>query len=194
MQLAWESGNSIYASAVSEGGYGIYSLCLQDDKWTKVLEPQPVMIENLNLAGNCIDFTSDLDGRKEYYVFNLLTKALERKTSFRYGAEDFTRTISGDSIILTVPSLKGKFLSIIPADSLKSEETQFRPQHEYFLAESLTRQEKEFADVIKKINRLDQRTVIVVSSDVEIMKCCKKIYVVDGGEIKKCSTFEEIKQ
>ena len=50
------------------------------------------------------------------------------------------------------------------------------------------------ADVIKKINRLDQRTVIVVSSDVEIMKCCKKIYVVDGGEIKKCSTFEEIKQ
>ena len=50
------------------------------------------------------------------------------------------------------------------------------------------------ADVIKKINGLDQRTVIVVSSDVEIMKCCKKIYVVDGGEIKKCSTFEEIKQ
>ena len=146
VQLAWESENRIYASAVSEGGYGIYSLCLDDDNWTEVLEPQPVMIENLNLSGNCLDFTSDLDGRKEYYVFNLLTKALERKTSFRYGAEDFARTVSGDSIILTVPSLKGKFLSITPADSLKSEETQFRPQHEYFLAESLTRQEKDFSE------------------------------------------------
>ena len=50
------------------------------------------------------------------------------------------------------------------------------------------------ADVIKKINGLDQRTVIVVSSDVEIMKHCQKIYVVDGGEVKQCSTFEEIKQ
>lgn len=50
------------------------------------------------------------------------------------------------------------------------------------------------ADVVKQINELDQRTVIVVSSDVEIMKHCQKIYVVDGGEIKACSTFEEINQ
>lgn len=50
------------------------------------------------------------------------------------------------------------------------------------------------ADVIKEINNLDQRTVIVVSSDIEIMKHCQKIYVVDGGEIKTCSTFEEINQ
>ena len=50
------------------------------------------------------------------------------------------------------------------------------------------------ADVIKEINELDQRTVIVVSSDLDIMKYCQKIYVVDGGEIQKCTSFDEINQ
>lgn len=48
------------------------------------------------------------------------------------------------------------------------------------------------AKVVEKINQLDERTIIVVSSDVETMKSCQKIYVVDGGEIQKCGKFEEI--
>lgn len=39
------------------------------------------------------------------------------------------------------------------------------------------------AKTIDKINKLDDRTVIVVSSDREIMKYCEKIYVVDEGRI-----------
>ena len=48
------------------------------------------------------------------------------------------------------------------------------------------------AKVVEKINQLDERTIIVVSSDVETMKSCQKIYVVDGGEIQKCGKYEEI--
>ena len=42
---------------------------------------------------------------------------------------------------------------------------------------------KEVAKTINKINKLDKRTIVVVSSDLEIMKYCEKIYVVDGGKI-----------
>lgn len=42
---------------------------------------------------------------------------------------------------------------------------------------------KDVAKTIKRINKLDKRTVVVVSSDKEIMQHCEKIFVVDGGKI-----------
>lgn len=48
------------------------------------------------------------------------------------------------------------------------------------------------ANVIRDINDMDDKTIIVVSSDVKIMQYCQKIYVVEGGKIEAQKSFEEI--
>ena len=145
VQLVWKEDKTVYATAISEQGYGIYRLDLDEGSWNVVLGPQPVMVDDFSSEGEYLTFTSDIDGRNELYQFNPGTGELFRKTSSRYGATDFKYFPDGDSLVYAYPTLKGKILVTSPSNSLKDEACTFGQNHRYHLAEQLTLQEREYA-------------------------------------------------
>ncbi len=142
VECAW-LGNYIFATAVSENGYGIYSLA--DGEWSKVLGPQPVMIKDFKAFGNELIFTCDRTGVNELYHFNPATAELKQKTSTRYGSEDFEYSCDGKTLIYTSQTLKGKHLFRTSADSLINRKVRFDSLYRYHIAETITRQENELA-------------------------------------------------
>lgn len=145
VQIVWKEEDTLYASAVSDGGYGIYSLDLESGEWGNSLRPEPVMITDLNSCEEGLSFTSDLDGENELYILDLDSKVLVRKSRSRFGLGEYSFSPDGGSVIFSRQEVKGKALVAVPVDSLVNDTVTFAPMHRYFLAEKLVEQEREFA-------------------------------------------------
>ena len=142
VECAWLK-NDIFATAISENGYGIY--CLSDGKWSKVLGPQPVMIKDFKAFADELIFTCDRTGVNELYHFNPVTAELRQKTSTRYGGADFEYSSDGKTLVYTSQTLKGKHLLQTSVDSLLDRKVRFDSLYRYHIAETITRQENELA-------------------------------------------------
>ena len=145
VQTTWLTENDIYASAISENGYRIYHIDIQNGEWSGILEPQPVMIKDLRTYGDVLTFVSDRTGVNEFHHLNPTTGELMQKTSIRHGGESFCYSPDGEYLYYTSQTMKGKLVFRTRTEDLFDKETDFSTYHRYTLAEELTRQEKELA-------------------------------------------------
>lgn len=154
-------GDDIYVTAVSDNGYGIYRVSLDDNLqaphgWESILAPQPVRIKDFSTYGNELIFTCDRTGVNELYHLDPATGRLIQKTSTRYGAEDFQ--YRGDWLYYSSQTLDGKKIYRTPVDSLISRTVDFRDLHHYHIAEAVTAQEKAIA--LEKEAQTDKEVTI----------------------------------
>ena len=140
VETAW-IGNYIYATAISDNGFGIYSY---DGTWDVVLEPQPVKIKDFKAYGNELMFTSDRTGVNELYHFNPTTGELHQKTVTKYGAEDFVYGNNG-FLYYSAPTLNGLRMYRTPVDSLINRKVDFTEKYSYIIADCLSEQENRLA-------------------------------------------------
>ncbi len=150
VEAAWIE-DDVYTTAISDNGYGVYRLPLNDGLeaeggWTKVLAPQPVMIKDFNSYGKELMFTCDRTGVNELYHLDPADGELRQKTSTRYGAEDFRYSGDGEWLYYSSQTMKGKRIFRTPADSLINRVADFTELHHYPIAETVTRQEKALAE------------------------------------------------
>ncbi len=151
VEVAW-IGDDVFATAISDNGYGIYSLPLNEDmtadgKWLEVLAPQPVMIKDFNSFGNGLMFTSDRTGVNELYHLDPSSGELRQKTSTRYGSEDFRYSEDGKWLYYSSQTMKGKMIFRTHTDSLIDRKADFTDLYKYHIAEKITAQEKEIARI-----------------------------------------------
>lgn len=143
VEAAWLDGK-VYATAISDNGYGIYSI-ESDGEWKVSLAPQPVMIKDFNVFGNELIFTCDRTGVNELYHYNPADDSLRQKTSTRYGASDFQYSKDGKTLYFSTQTMMGKQLFRTPADSLFDRKVRFDSLYKYPLAERMREQETEAA-------------------------------------------------
>lgn len=141
-------GDDIYATAISDNGYGIYRIRLDDSieaasGWETILAPQPVKIKDFNTRDGELLFTCDRTGVNELYHLDPAEGKLIQKTSTRYGAEDFQ--YSGNWLYYSSQTLDGKKIYRTPVDSLMDKAVDFSDLHRYHIAEAVTAQEKAIA-------------------------------------------------
>lgn len=127
-------GNELYASGLSDGGFGIYRI----HGFTCLLEPQPVKIKQLFSHEGKLFFTSDLNGVDELYSLDPDSGRLMKITNTRNGASDFRFNGSGDTLYFTVLSTGGRNISRIAVNELTPEPAGFGDRHEYAMAEKLS--------------------------------------------------------
>ncbi len=150
VEAAW-IGDDIYATAVSDNGFGIYRLPLDEHheaegSWETVLAPQPVKIKDFNSYGNELMFTCDRTGVNELYHFNPVSGDLKQRTSTRYGSEDFRYSEDGKWLYYSSQTLKGMRIFRTPSDSLMNKDADFTELHHYPIAEKVTAQERAAAE------------------------------------------------
>ena len=145
VQTAWLRENDIYASAISDNGYGIYHIDVRNGMWSNVLCPQPVMIKDLRTYGQELTFVSDRTGVNEFYHFNPISGELRQKTSIRHGGESFCYSPDGEYLYYTSPTMKGNQVYRTRTEDLFNKDADFTVYHKYVIAEALTKQEKELA-------------------------------------------------
>lgn len=140
VELAWIN-NDIYASAISDNGYGIYSTHPGNKEWKNVLGPQPVMIKDFKAYGEELIFASDRTGVNELYHFDPSDGTLCQKTSTRYGASDFTYSADGNTLYYSSQTMMGKHIFSTPTESLFDRKVRFDSLYKYPIAECVTKQE-----------------------------------------------------
>ena len=143
VETAW-IGDKIYATAISDNGYGIYSV-IPGEGWNMELAPQPVMIKDFNSYKDQLIFTCDRTGVNELYHFNVEDGSLYQKTSTRYGASDFQYSEDGSVLYFSSQTLTGKHMFRTPSDSLFNRKVKFDSLYKYPLAELLKEQETKVA-------------------------------------------------
>lgn len=143
VEVAWIE-DKIYATAISDKGYGIYSVD-SNQSWNVELAPQPVMIKDFSSYKNELIFACDRTGVNELYHFNPADGSLRQKTSTRYGASDFQYSEDGSTLYYSSQTLLGKHLFETPTDSLFEKKVRFDSLYKYPIAERLTEQENAVA-------------------------------------------------
>ena len=130
-------GDTLYTSAISVGGYGIYQVV---PEWKEILAPSVQKVTNLGGDEDSLEWVSDPTGTNELYRFYPATGRLVQLTSSRYGIVD---PITDDTDLYAVTvTLDGTHLFRTPLDSLKEREVRFADVAPYPLADAITAQEK----------------------------------------------------
>ena len=142
VEITWMN-QDIYATAISDNGYGIYRV--RDISWDCVLAPQPVMIMDFGSIKDELVFTSDRTGVNEFYHFNPSTGILRQVSSTRYGGEDFQYSADGKYLYYASQTMKGKHLFRTPVDSLLNKKVRFDSLYKYPIAERMKEQEQQVA-------------------------------------------------
>ncbi len=155
VESAW-IGDIIYFSGLSSGGYGIYSVSFGHSgspegdasgrfgsEISMVLEPQPVMINDLKSFNGDICFSCDLTGMKEFYHLDPSTGDLFQKTSTKYGADDFAYNEAGDTLYYSLKQWKGDYIVATATSDLFDRKVNFKDKYSWAVADRLSEQEEE---------------------------------------------------
>ena len=135
-----EGGDILYATAISENGYGIYSY--SNMEWKMLLEPSPVMMTDFKHCREGLMFCSDRTGVNELYVFNPSSREVIQRTNTKYGSEEHQWSEDGQYLYYTSQTMKGKHIFRTHADSLIRRQVNFFERYSYPIAEKLAQQEK----------------------------------------------------
>ena len=146
VETAW-IGKDIYATAISDNGYGIYKLHYNEDTygWECVLGPQPVLVKDFRTYGDELIFTCDRTGVNELYHFSPASGELRQRTSTRYGAEDFQYSTDGQTLYYSSQTMMGKHLFRTQTKDLFNRTVRFDSLYKYPIAERMKQQEIEAA-------------------------------------------------
>ena len=130
---------SIYASAISPSGFGIY--CVTDG-YSQVLAPTAAKIKQLDTYDGTVIFVSDRLGVNELYSLDPSDGTVSQMTNNRFGATDFI--IDRDSVTFASLTRTGRMLyrsalqPAVPVD--------YGDIYKYPMAEALSAQEASIAD------------------------------------------------
>ena len=130
-------GDTLYTSAISVGGYGIYQVT---PAWKEILAPSVQKVTNLGGDEDCLEWVSDPTGTNELYRYYPADGRLVQLTSSRYGIVD---PITDDTDLYAASvTLNGIHIFRTPLDSLQEREARFADVASYPLADAITAQEK----------------------------------------------------
>lgn len=150
VESAWV-GDRILVSAITEGGFGIYSL----PSFSPVLEPRPVKVKQLDSRGDRLTFVCDRTGVNELYALDPETGILEQLSLTRDGASDFA--FRGDELYFSKPGLDGRGIWKIPVDSLVRREADWAKVFEYPIAGTIADGEPQSIDYDAPVEISDPR-------------------------------------
>ena len=136
-EMAW-IGDKLYAIGLSDEGYGIWRLAA--GKWTCISKSSPKMITGLAAADGALEFSSDLDGSMELYSIKPSGGKAMRRTSLRYGGDDFCD--DGKTLYFTSITQAGTMVYSMPLSALKKTSADLSKPHRYPVAETIAAQEK----------------------------------------------------
>lgn len=139
VETAW-IGDEIYASGITEGGYGVYRI--SDSGVETVLSPEPVMMKDFGSYDGELIFSCDRTGVHELYHLDPQSGRLARKTSIRHGGESFVYSPDGEWLYFSSQTVKGKQIFRTRTSELIDETADYSQRHKYVLAEAVTAQEK----------------------------------------------------
>ena len=142
VETAW-IGKTVYATAISYNGFGIYAF--DNETWTVVLEPQPVKIADFKAHGKELMFTCDRTGVNELYHLDPVSGELRQKTVTKYGAKDFAYTEDGKYLYYSAQTVNGMRVFRTPVDSLVDRKADYTEKYKYVIADRLAEQENELA-------------------------------------------------
>lgn len=134
VETAWLDG-TLYLSAISDGGFGIYEV----PGFRCVLTPEKVKIKRLSGHNGRLVFISGLNGVDELYSFDPSTKELLQLTSNLNGTGNFV--FAADTLYFTVLSTGGRNIFKTPTDRLLNRKVSFSDTYRYEIAEKISSQE-----------------------------------------------------
>ena len=135
-------GDNMYAGVVTDDGWGLYSINLQDislgkgvDAWRCEIPDQTRTILNLSNYGDDIVFQTDLDGVTNLYSYSPATGAVTKLTNVPYGA--FSPYYDDESRMLyyTYYDNKGYHPVRTPVDSLVNKTASMDEPYKFYFAE-----------------------------------------------------------
>ena len=159
VETAW-LGDTIYATAISDNGYGIYSY---NGSWEMILAPEPVKICDLRTYKNELTFVCDRTSVYELYHLNPYTGDLHQKTVTRYGAKDYAYSDDGKYLYYSSPTLKGMQIYRTPVDSLTDRRVDYTEKYKYVIADGLAEQEKQIAQCYGYDEAVDNNIEVYIS-------------------------------
>ena len=149
--------DGLYASGISEEGYSIYLVGSRGGgqaavpAWKPLFPAAHAKINRLFVHEGLIWFTSDMNGVNNLYSFNPHDGSLLRRTSTRFGGNEFAFSPEGD-LYYSAPKVDSRGIRIIPADSLLAVpvrfEAPFHPVAEALSAMEPARPDPDFATEI----------------------------------------------
>ena len=137
-ELAW-MGDTLYVSAISAPGYGIYRI-LPSGELEQVLAPSIQKLQNMGADENYVQWTSDRTGVNEAYRYYPEDGRLVQITSTRYGITD--PIFIGNWLYTLSTTLEGVHVFRTPIEDTIEREVDFADVHSYFLADNLAAQEQ----------------------------------------------------
>ena len=149
-------GDRLFAAGLSDHGMGIYEVMSGDGaaKGMRILlQPQPVELNNLKTFGKDLAFVCDRTGVGELYLFDPDSLMLRQATNTRYGISSPFLNPQADTLYYSSVAASdnpetykyGKMIYATAVSDLPVKEVSYSEIHEYPVAETLTRQEKELA-------------------------------------------------
>ncbi len=167
VETAW-IGDKIYATMLSDSGYGVYHLHIDNleghdadasdgehpwdgntgsYQWHVTLAPSPVVIKNFGYAPDGhLMFTSDRSGVDEMYEMDPDSGDVWQCTSTRYGASEFQYSIDGKWLYYSANTYNGKLVSRTSVDSLMVRKVDFSDRYAWKIADRLSEQDRALAD------------------------------------------------
>lgn len=146
VETVW-MGNKIFASAITDGGFGIYDT----ENYSCVLAPQHVIISGLLEYNGRIVFSSDRTGVNEYYSFDPDNGRVTQLTNTKSGASDFTINADDGNLYYTVLAPDGQMIYKTALSDLKERNVDFSDVHADPAAEKLSAAEKMQPDYDKDV-------------------------------------------
>ena len=126
-------GEDLYASAISEDGFSIYSL----PDWTPIFAPAHSKINRLFERDGLIWFSSDRSGVNELHSLDPRSGELLQRTNLRFGGNEFAFAPTGE-LYYSAPTADGRVIRVL--DSLQARPVNFGAFHSA-TAEMLSAQE-----------------------------------------------------
>ena len=174
VETAW-IGSTVYATAISESGFGIYSF--DNRGWKTVLQPQPVKITDLKSVRGELAFICDRTSVNELYHLNPLSGDLRQKTSTKYGASDYAYSPDGKYLYFSSPTLKGLQIYRTPVHSLTDRKADYADRCQYIIADYLAEQERQVALEAGDPEAVDQDINVNISEPKRYRKAANMFYI-----------------
>ena len=173
VETAW-IGDTIYATAISDNGYGIYSY---NGDWDMILAPEPVKICDLRTHKNELSFVCDRTSVYELYHLNPVTGDLHQKTVTRYGAKDYAYSEDGKYLYYSSPTLTGMQIYRTPVDSLVDRSVDYTKKYKYVVADGLAEQERKIAQCYGYEDAVDNNPDVYISEPKKYRKAAHAFHI-----------------
>ncbi|MDR1879925.1 MAG: hypothetical protein LBQ78_03245, partial [Tannerellaceae bacterium] len=141
-ELVFAGKGRIITIAVGDKGLSLLQLDTPSGRWRELLPPVSSNITSPVWNDGMLYFESGLNGINNIYSLDMNTLQVSRITSARFGAFYPAFPANGKQLLFSDYQANGYRVASIPADSLLSEEADFKNPYRFALAEAIAGQER----------------------------------------------------